>query len=130
MMKIILVGVGGFCGAVSRYLLSGWVYQLVSRPYFPYGTMAVNILGCFVLGFVGGLSETRQVFSPEARLFLFIGVLGGFTTFSTYMYESFLFARDGQLLTSAGNALLQLAGGFGAVWLGMLLANLLSGGTS
>lgn len=118
MENIILVGTGGFVGSVARYLMGGWVYRLVKAPLLPYGTLAVNFLGCLVIGFLGGLSESRQVFSAETRLFLFIGVLGGFTTFSTFGFETFSLARDGEFLAASGNVVAQVVFGLGAVWLG------------
>jgi len=125
MENIILVGAGGFFGSVFRYVLGGWVYSLIRTPLFPYGTLAVNLLGSFLIGFLGGLSESRQVFSPESRLFLFIGVLGGFTTFSSFGFETFALARDGEMLAAAGNILAQVVFGLGAVWLGNVLSRFL-----
>lgn len=124
-MNIILVGAGGFLGAVARYALGGWVHRLLDNPWFPYGTLAVNVAGCFLIGLLGGLVETRQVLSAESRMFLFIGVLGGFTTFSTFGYETFSLARDGQFLAATINAILQVVCGLTAVWLGNTLARFL-----
>ena len=124
MMKIIFVGLGGFLGSVFRYLVSGWVYRLFGKPWFPYGTLAVNVLGCFLIGFLGGIAETRQMFSPEGRLFVFIGFLGGFTTFSTFGYEVFTFSQDGQMFASLTNVVLHLFLGLGAVWLGFVFSKL------
>jgi fluoride exporter len=120
--NILLVGAGGLVGSIARYLLGGWVYRLVKTPLLPYGTLAVNVLGCLIIGFLAGLSESRQVFPREARLFLFIGVLGGFTTFSTFGFETFALARDGELLAAAGNVVAQVIFGLGAVWLGNILS--------
>lgn len=122
MASIILVGMGGFLGSVFRYLLSGWVHRIAGDGWFPYGTLAVNVLGCLAIGLLNGIAEERQVFSPETRLFLFIGLLGGFTTFSTFGYETFALARDAQMLAALTNIALQLALGLSAVWLGNALA--------
>ena len=65
MLGIMLVGVGGFLGSVLRYLVGGWVHRLLDNPWFPYGTLVVNLVGCLVIGFLGGLAENRQVFSPR-----------------------------------------------------------------
>ncbi len=124
MMKMVFVGLGGFFGSVVRYLMSGWVYRLFGKPWFPYGTLAVNVLGCLLIGFLSGLAESRQLFSPEARLFVFIGFLGGFTTFSTFGYEVFTFSHDGQIWASLTNILLHLGLGVGAVWMGYVLSRL------
>ncbi len=69
-------------------MISGWVQRLVVTGVFPYGTLVVNVLGCFLIGILGGLAEYRQVLEPGQRLFLMIGVLGGFTTFSTFAFET------------------------------------------
>ena len=118
MFKLILIGAGGFFGSISRYVVSGAVHRIFGKPWFPYGTLAVNVLGCFLIGFLSGIGDNRQLFTPETRLFLFIGFLGGFTTFSTFGYEIFTFARDGQFLGSFLNLALHLVFGLGAVWLG------------
>jgi CrcB protein len=127
MQKVILVGVGGFIGAIFRYALSGLVYRLAENPYFPYGTLAVNVLGCLIIGFLGGLAENSQIFNPEIRVLVFIGILGSFTTFSTFGYEIFTFLRDGQILASAANLISHIILGLGAVWLGYILAHSMRG---
>lgn len=124
MIKLLLVGAGGFFGSVSRYVLSGLIYRILGNPYFPYGTLAVNVLGCLLIGFFGGLAEGRQLFNPEMRLLIFIGFLGGFTTFSTFGYEVFTFARDGQIISSLTNILLHIILGVGATWLGYVISRL------
>jgi len=124
-LAIFLVGVGGFLGSVLRYLVGGWVHQLLDNPWFPYGTLVVNIAGCLVIGFLGGLAESRQLFGPEARLFIFLGILGGFTTFSSFAFETANLLRDAQFFAASINAGLQVVLGLGAVWLGSLLARFL-----
>jgi len=119
MIKILLVGAGGFLGSISRYAAGGLVHRILENPWFPYGTAAVNILGCFIIGFFGGLMESRQFFTPEIRLFLMVGFLGGFTTFSSFGYETITLARDAQLFAAFSNVLIQLILGLGAVWLGL-----------
>ena len=125
MIKLLYIGFGGFFGSVFRYLISGLSHKLIANANFPIGTLVVNVLGCLLIGFLGGLAERNQIFSPELRLFLFVGLLGGFTTFSTFGFEVISFARDGQLLSSALNILLHLVFAIGAVWIGMALARLL-----
>lgn len=122
MLKLMIIGSGGFIGSVLRYMLSGAVYGMVGKTLFPYGTLAVNILGCFLIGFLSGISEIHHLFSPEVRLFLFIGFFGGFTTFSTFGYEVFSFANNGQMLSSLTNISLHLILGIGLVWLGYSLS--------
>ena len=124
MFKIFLVGAGGFIGSILRYVTSGFVLKLFGKQYFPYGTLVVNVLGCLLFGYLIGISENRQLFSPETRVLIFVGFLGGFTTFSTFGYEVFSFARDGQVLSLLINIILHLVLGFGAVWLGYSLSKL------
>jgi len=124
-LGIMLVGVGGFLGSVLRYLVGGWVHRLLDNPWFPYGTLVVNLVGCLVIGFLGGLADNRQVFSPESRLFVFIGILGGFTTFSSFAYETSAFLNDGQVVAASFNVGLQVLLGLVAVWIGGCLSRLL-----
>jgi CrcB protein len=119
--EILLVGAGGFVGSVSRYLLGGWAHALLPRVGFPVGTVLVNIVGCFFIGLLAGFTEHRQMFGPEARLFLLIGLLGGFTTFSTFTHETLALARDAQYLRAAGNVLLQVLLGLIAAGIGYAL---------
>ncbi len=87
MNTLLLVGAGGFIGAILRYELSGWIQS--GSAAFPAGTLGVNVIGCFVLSLVMNLSEYRGLFGEETRIFLTIGMLGAFTTMSTFGYESF-----------------------------------------
>jgi CrcB protein len=116
--EILLVGTGGFLGSVSRYLLGGWTHAILPRVAFPVGTVVVNILGCFFIGLFAGFIEHKQLFGPDARLFLLIGLLGGFTTFSTFTHETLALARDAQYLRAGGNVLLQVLLGLIAAWIG------------
>ena len=120
----LLVGVGGFLGSVLRYSLGGWVGRLKGGSTFPLETLVVNVVGCVVIGFFAGLSEARGGFSPSTRAFLFVGLLGGFTTFSAFGYESFRLMRDGHMPMAAASAFLQLALGIGGVWVGDLVARM------
>lgn len=94
---------------------------MVPLAEFPLGTLAVNILGCLLIGVLNGLAETRQVIGPELRLFLMIGMLGGFTTFSTFGYETLALIRDADLVQAMGNVMAQVFFGLIAVWLGDML---------
>lgn len=97
MYLLLLIGLGGFVGAILRYLISGWIQS--SFGYFPLGTLGVNFIGSFCLSLVMYLSEYRSLFTGETRMFLTIGLLGAFTTMSTFGYESFkLFEQEGMLL--------------------------------
>lgn len=127
MIGILLVGVGSFIGGVMRYALSAWVYKTLDNPWFPYGTLSVNGIGCLVIGFLAGLAESGATFTTEARLFLFVGILGGFTTFSAFALETFSLARDTQSAAALTNIALQVILGLLAVWIGSLIAHALSG---
>ena len=114
---LLFVGAGGFLGAVSRYVVSGIVHQLKPFSTFPSGTLVVNVLGCLVIGLLGGLGESRHL-GNETRLFVFIGVLGGFTTFSTFGYETLALLRDGEHARAALNVGLHFLVCLGGVWAG------------
>jgi len=118
-MRIVLfIGLGSFIGGIARYLLSQLI-QNKTLTAFPFGTLAVNILGCFLIGIVYGLAE-RSGISHEWRLFLATGILGGFTTFSAFSYESITLMRDGQagsaLLYIGCSVVLGLLATYGGIW--------------
>lgn len=116
--NILLVGIGGFIGSVMRYLASGYVQQTTKSVDFPYGTLAVNVIGCFIIGFLAQLAESRGVFTSESRLFVFTGILGGFTTFSSFGNETINLVRDSQMMNAFANVGANLVIGLFAVWLG------------
>jgi CrcB protein len=115
---LLLVGTGGFLGSVLRYIVSGYVQQSARDLGFPYGTLAVNAAGCFIIGALSALGENRGVFTTEDRLFLFVGLLGGFTTFSSFGNETINLLRQGESLRAAINIAALLILGLGGVWLG------------
>lgn len=125
MAKMLLIGVGGAVGAILRYLASGYVQQVTRSFEFPYGTLAVNLIGCLVIGFLSQLADARGVFTVETRSLVFVGLLGGFTTFSTFGNESLNLLRDGEYFLSAANIGAHVVLGLGAVWLGRTLAFLI-----
>ena len=89
---------------------------------FPYGTLVVNGRGCLLIGVLAGLGDSRGVIGPQGRLFLLIGVLGSFTTFSTFGHETMSLARDGERLAAAANVALQVVIGLGCAWIGYAVA--------
>lgn len=115
---VLLVGVGGFVGSVGRYLVGGWVHRALPFVVFPVGTLVVNVAGCLAIGLLAGLVEVRQVLGPDLRVFLLIGVLGGFTTFSSFAYESLALARDAEIGRALLNVAAQVVLGLVAAWLG------------
>lgn len=123
--QILLVGLGGFVGSSLRFVVSGWVHRIQPFGTFPWGTLTVNVGGCLAIGLLGGLADLRGVLGPEQRLFLLLGVLGGFTTFSSFAFETLALAQEAQVLRAAGNIALQLTLGLGAAWLGYLGARFL-----
>ena len=124
MQRALLVGVGGAIGSVARYWLSG-IVQRANGTEFPLGTLAVNILGSFVLGLVLALSLDRDLLSPDLRLLFGVGFCGGFTTMSTFSYETMALLRDGSITAGVGNVVVSLASCLLAVWLGNAAARLL-----
>jgi len=123
--NILLVGFGGFIGSVMRYLVSGYVQQTTRSISFPYGTLAVNVIGCFVIGLLAQLAESRGVFTSEARLFVFVGILGGFTTFSSFGNETFNLVRDSQMMSALADVGANVCIGVFAVWLGRTVSFLI-----
>ena len=122
MGKILWVGLGGFLGSIGRYLLSGYIQHLVKNTEFPYGTLAVNLIGCLFIGFLSQWVETRGFLSPEARLFVFVGLLGGFTTFSTFGNETMNLWQAGNSAAVFANVAVHVGLGLGAAWLGHVIA--------
>ncbi len=118
--RLLFVALGGALGSLARYLLSGWVYRLYSSSSLPIGTIAVNVLGCFVLGLLWGISEEVEL-SPLLRLFLFVGLLGGLTTFSTFVLETLNLARDGEVRLGVANLLMSVGLGLLVMAFGLLL---------
>ena len=125
MSKLLGIGVGGFIGSVLRYLVSGYVQQISQSVQFPYGTLMVNVVGCFIIGFLSQLADARGVFTAELRAFVFIGILGGFTTFSTFGNETMNFLREGENFPALVNVGAHIVLGLGAVWLGRNVAYLI-----
>jgi CrcB protein len=120
MQRIIFVGVAGLVGTLGRYWLSG----LIARRYgetFPWGTLVVNALGCFVTGAVYYVSEERFLVSPTVRSVILIGLLGGFTTFSSYGLQTFTLLREGEFGLAVMNVTLSNVLGLLLIWAGYTL---------
>ncbi|MGZ8848399.1 MAG: fluoride efflux transporter CrcB [Pyrinomonadaceae bacterium] len=122
MGKLFLAGIGGFIGSALRYAVGGFVQHQSGSIRFPYGTLAVNLAGCLLIGFLSHLAETRGIFTAEARTLIFIGVLGGFTTFSAFGNETMNLWRDGDNALAVANVAAHLVLCLGAVWLSRAVA--------
>ncbi len=120
MTKIILLAAGGAIGTLLRYTLSGLTYKVLDGT-FPWGTLLVNLAGSFAIGLLWGFFEIENL-SPNIRNFIFIGVLGGFTTFSTFTLESFNLFRDGEIKLVLLNLLASNILGIALVFIGFLLS--------
>jgi len=123
--QVLAVALGGAIGSALRFLVGGWVHRALPGTAFPVGTFAVNLIGCLAIGLLAGLADLRQVLTPGARLFLLVGLLGGFTTFSSFAYETFALARDAETARALANAVFQVSFGFGAAWAGYAAARFL-----
>ena len=119
-MHVIAIGVGGALGSVLRYWMSTWVHALAGRG-FPYGTLAVNVLGCLAMGFLFVLLVERLSNDTVLRAGLLIGLLGGFTTFSSFSIETFNLIEDGAWLKAALNTAGSVALCVGGTWIGVIL---------
>ena len=122
LLSILYVALGGALGSVSRYLLGTWTQSLSKSIDFPYGTLTVNLIGCFLIGFLSQLAESRGVFTPESRAFIFIGILGGFTTFSSFGNDTMNLLRDGETFNALANIGANVIVGLFLVWLGRMVA--------
>jgi CrcB protein len=121
-LNITLVALGGAVGSVSRYLLGTWIQAASQSIDFPYGTLTVNLIGCFVIGLLSQLAEARGVFTPETRALVFFGVLGGFTTFSSFGNDTINLLRDGETFNALANIGTNVVLGLALVWLGRMVA--------
>ena len=119
-MNLLAIAAGGALGSIARYLLTGFVVR-ASGPAFPAaGTFVVNIIGCAAFGALAGAASSRISLAPEVRLFWFTGIFGGFTTFSSYAFESFALVREGHMLAAGANIVGQVV--LGLVALGFAYA--------
>lgn len=122
MRSVLVVALGGAVGSVARLKLSGWVLHRTVEWRFPLGTFLVNVIGCLVIGILAGYAAKEDLLSPDARLFLFTGLLGGFTTFSAFGLETFYLMRRGELLVAGTYVVGSVLAGLLALWLGFSLA--------
>jgi len=124
-MQLFYIGIFGGFGCVARYLASGWVYQVAGRN-LPYGTLFVNVVGSFLLAMLMTFGLRSTLFSPEIRIGLAVGFMGGFTTFSTFSYETLRLLEDGSFWQAGINVLLNIVLCLLFAILGALVARQLS----
>lgn len=125
--KALLVGAGGFIGSALRYVIGGIVHSAVPTSTFPYGTLVINVTGCFAIGCVSQLVEAHGALGPGTRALLVVGILGGYTTFSGFGNETVNLLREGQRLAGGLNIGAHMALALGAVWFGRLAAQVIWG---
>jgi fluoride exporter len=127
LQQYLVIGVGGALGSMLRFGVGSWIDSGMSKgtgPIFPWGTIVVNITGCFVIGFIFTIStaDGRWLISPLTRNFITIGILGGYTTFSSFSWQTLALAQDGQWGAAAANVLLSVVLCLMGVWLGATVA--------
>lgn len=124
MNHVLLAALGGAVGSALRYLAVALTGRYYPNTVFPYGTLAVNVIGCFFIAWIGTLAAEKITLNAEVRLFIFTGILGGFTTFSAFGYETFYLFRTSHLFLAVLNVLSNCFLGLGAVWLGYIVAKM------
>ena len=111
MMKLLNLIIGGATGTIARYFLAGSVYRFMGSN-FPYGTLVVNLSGCFILGFLASLADKKFLLGPDAKILLMIGFCGAFTTFSTLIFETDVLVRNGEVSRAFINIFASIILGF------------------
>jgi CrcB protein len=124
MLRYLMVGVGGFAGAVSRYAVALWIGQRWGRS-FPLGTFVINVCGSFLIGLLMYLLTEKLIVNPQWRLLLIVGFLGAYTTFSTFQYETGELIRDSEWILASLNVGGSVIAGFIAMKAGEILAKIL-----
>ncbi|HTQ61204.1 MAG TPA: fluoride efflux transporter CrcB [Candidatus Solibacter sp.] len=123
MGKYLMVGIGGFLGAIARFWLGGFISAKIGTR-FPFGTFVINCSGSFLIGFMITLLAERTHWSPNWRYLIPVGFIGAYTTFSTFEYETFRVMQEGELSMALLNIILSVLIGFLAVWLGAIVGRL------
>jgi CrcB protein len=124
LVRYLAVLAGGALGTGLRYSLSTLIYSTIKEPTFPYANLVINVSGSFMIGLLSELFETRWLVSPTTRIAILTGILGGYTTFSSFSFETYALLRDGEMWRGLLNASASVLLGLAAVWLGIRLAQL------
>lgn len=124
MNHVLLAAFGGAVGSALRFVVVALTGRYCPNTVFPFGTLAVNVFGCFLIAWIGTLAADKIALNAEVRLFIFTGVLGGFTTFSAFGYETFYLFRTSHLFLAVLNVLMNCLLGLGAVWFGYIIAKI------
>ena len=124
MVRYLAVLAGGALGTGLRYSLSTLIYSSIKEPTFPYANLIINVSGSFLIGLLAELFEARLLVSPTTRIAILTGILGGYTTFSSFSFETYALLRDGEVWRGILNASASVLLGLAAVWLGIRLAQL------
>lgn len=124
MAKLIYLVIGGMAGTLARYFLAGVVYEIFGTS-FPYGTLVVNFSGCFIIGILSALADSKSLLTPNLRVLLMIGFCGAYTTFSTFILETSNLIKDGETIRALMNVLLSVIVGFVVFRIGMFLGEIL-----
>ena len=122
MESIFIVGLGGFIGSIIRYVVTIWSKGLFQGLSFPLGTLIVNITGCLLLGLLNGWAENHQFFTSQIRLFMIVGILGSYTTLSTFIYETIELLQNGDTFQALLNVAIQVIVGLLAAFIGFQIA--------
>ncbi len=125
MIKMIYVGIGGFLGAVLRYTLGSYISNMTKHLPFYFSTLSVNIIGCVLIGLLTGFFETQKIMNPEIRLFLILGLLGSFTTFSTFSLDTMILFGEDRFILGVLNVFSHVLFGLGGVVAGREIMGML-----
>jgi CrcB protein len=125
MKEIVIIGMGGFAGAIARYVLGGAIHEWSGKSVFPWGTIIVNVLGCFCFGLIASLMTERQIIDPALHSMVFIGFLGAFTTFSTFSNDTIRLLDAKVHWLAWANMIVSVLAGFGALLLGKIVGKVL-----
>ena len=125
LLKLLVIGAGGFLGAIVRYVLSNYVQEASKPKFSPMALWLFNLLGCLLIGIIMGFVINYQLLGERVRLFIIMGFLGSLTTFSTFGYETLTLIKDNEILLALANVVLQVAIGIFVVWLGYVCSKLI-----